>query len=316
MKSTTSDPPAVRARPTGMTTKKRKRRAPAPADPQLRFPPGIVTAQTRPIVKKVVYDAARGWWMATVDYRDGLPPRRFPTLGPRAIRYLESFCVCTNGHWIGVPLRLIGWQKDWIIELFELDPETEKRRYREALLGIPKKNGKSEMLAGLAHYFLEADGEPAAKIIVGGAGEISAGKIFDPAKVMVARCDTAKVPGILAELCDVFDEEIQLRGAPESKIIRVAGSPKRSEGENVSHALLDEWHEWDEPRLEQNADKILNGTVNRLQPFVLKITGGTCRRFAGAITSTGSAWRRRGTGGSSSAGSKRRRNWTGGARLP
>ncbi len=287
-------------------------------DPQTRPAPGVVTSGTRPVVLRVEPEKRRGCWRAWVDYRDGLEPREILTDGPKVQLFIESFCVCTDGQWVDTPLKLLPWQKDWLVELFELDPETGLRRYREALLGVPKKNGKSGLLAGVAHYLLVGDGEPAAKVVVAGAGEESANNIFEPAKSMVLRSGSAKVPGMLSELVAPWEDEITLLSDPESKIFRVAGSPKQTEGKNLAFVLIDEWHEWDLPRLEQNATKLIERDGDAAPTAGVKITtpAGTCRRCAGGTTSTGSGWRRGRlrTGGSSSGGSKRRRSWTGGAR--
>ena len=52
------------------------------------------------------------------------------------------------------------WQKDWINELYACDAKGNLR-YRWSLLGIPKKNGKSTMIAALALYHLMADPDEA-----------------------------------------------------------------------------------------------------------------------------------------------------------
>jgi phage terminase large subunit-like protein len=253
-----------------MSTKTLPRR-PAAKDPQLRPPPGVVTTATRPVVLRVEPDKRRRW-RAWVDYRDGQEPREFYTAGPFVIRFIENFCVCTDGQWVNQPMVLLDWQKDWLIEAFELEAETGLRRYREVLLGVPKKNGKSGLIAAVALYLLGFDAEPAAKVVVAGAGEESANNVFAPARSMVIRDDHAKEPGILSRTFVPWDEEIVVAEDTESKIFRVAGSPKQTEGKNLSHVIIDEWHEWDIPRLEQNATKLINGTVTRRQPLVLKIT--------------------------------------------
>lgn len=60
--------------------------------------------------------------------------------------WIEANCVLPSGEHIGRPFRLMPWQKDWINELYACDPKGNLR-YRWSLLGIPKKNGKSTMIA-------------------------------------------------------------------------------------------------------------------------------------------------------------------------
>ena len=74
--------------------------------------------------------------------------------------YLECL-TCSSG----VPLRLIDWQRDMVQAFYGEMTEDEDapgeylRKYQYLYLEIPKKNGKSEISAGLGTYHLFADGE-------------------------------------------------------------------------------------------------------------------------------------------------------------
>ena len=78
--------------------------------------------------------------------------------GPAVCRWIEANCIFTKGRWEGLPFRLQAWERDLINELFELVPTPPeiraltrreyRRRYRRALVGGPKKNGKTEGAAG------------------------------------------------------------------------------------------------------------------------------------------------------------------------
>ena len=72
--------------------------------------------------------------------------------------FIERHCRFTNGRWAGQPFRLADWESRLLDELFELRADG-RRRYRWALIGLPKKNGKSELVAALSLYFLLGDGE-------------------------------------------------------------------------------------------------------------------------------------------------------------
>ncbi len=76
------------------------------------------------------------------------------------IRWIEANCVFTQGQWAGKPFCMLDWQKRLVVELFEIGDEG-RRRYRWALWGVPKKQGKTELAAALGLYLLLADGEPA-----------------------------------------------------------------------------------------------------------------------------------------------------------
>src|SRR3990167_6052288 len=98
---------------------------------------------------------------------------RFQTDGPKVIKWIERNCVLTKDRWLDQPFVLLPWQKQLLLDLFELvyDPELGRirRRFRTAMIGVPKKQGKTELVAALAVYFLLGSGAPDPKIAAGGA---------------------------------------------------------------------------------------------------------------------------------------------------
>ncbi len=120
----------------------------------------------------------------------------FPTDGFRAIAWIEAHCVFTAREYARKPFRLDDWQKQLIVDLLEqaryrergADGKTRvfmRRRYRWALIGVPRKNGKTELLAALALYFLIGEETTDAPVIVmAAASEMQADKLFGAAKKM------------------------------------------------------------------------------------------------------------------------------------
>lgn len=64
----------------------------------------------------------------------------------------------------GQPFALEKWQADYVATLYGWKRPGGGRRYRESLAGIPRKNGKSTLVAGLVLYELTANGRKAAQI--------------------------------------------------------------------------------------------------------------------------------------------------------
>lgn len=69
-----------------------------------------------------------------------------------------------SGDWKGKPFRLQDWQRKEIREFYgnvDTDPETGRtfRVYQYLYQEVPKKNGKTEVAAGLGLYHLIGDGE-------------------------------------------------------------------------------------------------------------------------------------------------------------
>lgn len=109
----------------------------------------------------------------------------------RAVDIFETILVHTKGRFARSPFLLAVWQRDEIIRpLFgwcRFDPETSTwvRVYRIAWIELARKNGKSELLAGIALILLCADDEEGAEIYGCAKDRDQARKVFDVAERMV-----------------------------------------------------------------------------------------------------------------------------------
>src|SRR5262245_4683432 len=77
-----------------------------------------------------------------------------PDLANRALAFFHRQLVHIEGAVAGRPFVLETWQQAFIANLFgwvKWSPRWQRwvRRYREALLYVPRKNGKSPLVAGL-----------------------------------------------------------------------------------------------------------------------------------------------------------------------
>jgi phage terminase large subunit-like protein len=85
--------------------------------------------------------------------------------GQFVIDWAKENCVLWEGDAAGQPLIAVDWQYDCAMRLFGWVKPSEKykrliRRFREALIGKPKKNKKSPTVAWWMLYLLDGDGEP------------------------------------------------------------------------------------------------------------------------------------------------------------
>lgn len=95
-------------------------------------------------------------------------------------RYLEDhfFVVETKA-----PIILESWQKDQVLRpLFEIDSATGLRKHTLGILGMPKKNGKSSISAGILSYFLFQGEDYGELILAANSKEQSSWIIFDKLK--------------------------------------------------------------------------------------------------------------------------------------
>ena len=125
--------------------------------------------------------------------------------GPAVISWIERHCVYGEGDRWGEPVRLETFEKIFLIWLFELRPDG-RRRYRRALLEVPKGNGKTSLAAWIGAYQLAT--QRSAVIPVAAASFEQAGLLFDDLRTTVAETPT------LRRVMACFENEIQLVDGP------------------------------------------------------------------------------------------------------
>src|SRR3954471_2313181 len=96
--------------------------------------------------------------------------------GAQVRQFMEGWILQTKGRWAGKPLVLEQWERDVVDELYLLrdrdDENGMEMVYREALIGIARKNGKSTLGSGIALHGLLAAGETAPEVYAAaGSGE-------------------------------------------------------------------------------------------------------------------------------------------------
>lgn len=165
--------------------------------------------------------------------------------GQRVQTFLGLLCH-TKGKWAGQPFRLLQWQKD-AIDLFysTLEPDEDGqlvRAYQYLYEEIPKKNGKTELAAGLGLYHLLADGEQSPEVYLCAADKDNAGICFNAILYMIDN-----VPA-LAKLkrtgkLKVIESQRRILYRPNGGLLRVLSSDGYSKhGYSPSCVIFDELH--------------------------------------------------------------------------
>lgn len=200
--------------------------------------------------------------------RTSASPSKVMSRGGYVIRWIEKHCVHTKGKWYGKPFRLLPWQKKFIIQLFEIDPDTGRRKIREAYLRVPKKNGKTELIAALDCFFAAADREPAPEVYCAANSDEQANLVFGAAKTMCEKSPT------LSRITERFAKEIyfQREDGTVGKIIRLSATVGTNDGLNVSHGTFDELHEFTATKGAAMYDVVTNGTASREEPMIIEIS--------------------------------------------
>ena len=187
--------------------------------------------------------------------------------GERVANFIEML-PHTKGRWAasGELLRLSEWQCFFVVVLFgwlhKEGRKKGKRRFRQALLEVARKNGKSIVAAGIGLYMLLADKEFGAEVYSGATTEKQAWEVFRPAKQMLER---------MPELRAAFGAEVCAKAlvvlAKGSKFEPVIGNP--GDGPSPSCSIVDEYHEHNTSAL---FDSMETGMGAREQPLLLVIT--------------------------------------------
>lgn len=181
--------------------------------------------------------------------------------GGRFERFCREFLVQTKGRWAGKPLVLEPWQRRLVAEL--LRTEGGVRKYREALVGLPRKNGKSTLAAALSLYLLVADGEAGAEVYAAAASKEQARVVFGQAREMVLAAPR------LQDWCTVQRDAIIVPSTRSIFRVLSADAP-RQHGLNPSAVVIDELHAHRDGGDLYYA--LRTGSLARQQPLVVSIT--------------------------------------------
>jgi phage terminase large subunit-like protein len=184
------------------------------------------------------------------------------TQGARAIRLINQL-THTKGPFAQQTFALRPWQKSIVRRLFTVRKDG-LRQYRTCLLMLPRKNGKSEIAAALAIYFLLFDGEIGAEVYSAAADKDQAALVFNVAAQMI-RND----PELLAQ-CEIIDSQKRIVHRTSGSFYRAISAEAYSKhGFNASVVIYDELHAapnrelWDVLSTSQGA---------RAQPVMMAIT--------------------------------------------
>ena len=75
----------------------------------------------------------------------------------RAITYIENFCRHHEGELAPGLIKLEVWQKAFISVIFGIVDKTGNRQFREVLLVVGRKSGKTLLASAIASYCAYAD---------------------------------------------------------------------------------------------------------------------------------------------------------------
>lgn len=175
-----------------------------------------------------------------------------------AVAFFENCLFHTKGQFARKPFILEPWQKDQIIRpLFGWKRSDGTRRYRKVRIWVPRKNGKTQLSAGIGIYMMIADAEQEAMVYSLAANEDQAMLTYLAGMTMI------DVSPSLKPHFELLKKQIFHPGfAALWKVLtgRVTGK----HGLNCSCKLGDELHEWPDGELD---DAVRKSMAMRMQPL-------------------------------------------------
>lgn len=180
-----------------------------------------------------------------------------------AVSFFPRFIKLTSGEWANRPFVLEEWQADDIVRpVFGWKRADGSRRYRRCFVWVPRKNGKTELAAGIALLLLVGDGEEGGEVYSIATDKDQAAIVFNKAISMVGK--SAALQECLVSLkTSIFCSELMATFKP------LAGSPKGKHGLAPHGVIGDEMHEWTNGELYQF---VHDGEGNRRQPLEFMIS--------------------------------------------
>lgn len=180
-----------------------------------------------------------------------------------AIDFIEKYCKHSKGRWANKPVILEFWQKAFLAALFGIiETSTGFRRFKEAILIVAKKNGKSLLASGIALYMLIADGEGGAECYSVATKKEQAKIIWQESKNM-----TQKSPDLKKRVRCLTN--VLAYDKTNSTFKPLSSDSNTEDGLNIYLAECDEIHAWKGTEL---YNIIADGISARDEPLILITT--------------------------------------------
>lgn len=190
----------------------------------------------------------------------GLEEKRFfydAARANKAIDWLEEHCFHTEGPLAPGRIVLELWQKAMVAAIFGIIDTSGNRQFKEVLLVVGRKNGKSLLASGIANYVFRVDGGFGARVFCLAPKLEQADIIYNNVWQMITLDPEWQAA---REACDERDEhnkrinddsmvakhrqsDLCIAGT-NSTVKKIAFSAKKSDGFNPSLTICDEIASW------------------------------------------------------------------------
>lgn len=183
----------------------------------------------------------------------------------KAIQFVETFCHHHEGPLAPGLMVLELWQKALLSLIFGIVDENGARQFREVFFVVGRKNGKTLLAAAIAEYCTFLDGEYGGRIYFAAPKLEQAGLCFEAYHQMMLQ--EPELSGMAQKRrTDIYIKDNNTSARP------LAFSAKKSDGLNVSLAVLDEVASWGGDQGLKFYEVIKSSVGARRQPLILSMS--------------------------------------------
>lgn len=199
---------------------------------------------------------------------DGLHNKQFTfeiKKAEKAIRFVETFCRHHEGALAPKRLKLELWQKSLLSVIFGCMDSNGNRQFREVLVVVARKNGKTLLAAAISAYCAYLDGEYGGRIYFAAPKLQQANLCYDALYQMIIK-EPELNSAAKKRRTDIY------LSASNTSIAPLAFSAKKSDGLNISLCVADEIASWQGDGGLKFYEVIKSSFGARKQPLLLSIS--------------------------------------------
>lgn len=183
----------------------------------------------------------------------------------RAIKFIQSFCHHHEGELAPNLLTLELWQKAFLSVIFGVLDTDGRRQFREVILVVGRKNGKSLFASSISEYMAFLDGEYGARIYFC-APKLAQARICYDALYQMIRQEEELSALTTKRRTDLYIESTNTSAEP------LAFNAKKSDGLNPHLVVCDEFAAWQGDQGRKQYEVLKSALGARKQPMILSIS--------------------------------------------
>lgn len=202
-----------------------------------------------------------------------------------AIDWIEEHCFHTEGVLAPGQLKLELWQKAMLSAMYGIVDDKGVRQFREVLLVVGRKNGKTKIASGVGNYTFRVEGGFGARVFCTAPKFDQADLVYNDIWTMIQldpewKAIKAKQKERDAHNMKIHDDSMMARHrqsdlailATNSTVKKIAFNSKTNDGFNPSLAICDEVASWGGEKGLKQYEVIKSGMGARPEPIMLSCT--------------------------------------------